>query len=108
VLTASVLFPAITAGQIVAIFAACGAVSVVACAWVLIRRRAAASAGGAASVGTAGDAALRNTWRMPPLAELGGPVVSRARKLGLTALRGYLAIAMIMVILKIVLMATAH
>jgi Mn2+/Fe2+ NRAMP family transporter len=108
VLTASVLFPAITAGQIVAIFVACGAVSVVACAWVLIRRRAAGSAVGAPSLGPAGDAALRNTWRMPPLAELGGPVVSRARKLGLTALRGYLAIAMIMVILKIVLMATAH
>jgi hypothetical protein len=60
------------------------------------------------AAGTAADPALRDTWRMPPLAELGRPMVSRARKLGLTALRGYLAIAMIMVILKIVLMATAH
>jgi hypothetical protein len=34
-------------------------------------------------------------------------VVSRARKLGLTALRGYLAIAMIMVIVKVVMLA-AH
>jgi hypothetical protein len=45
---------------------------------------------------------------MPPLAELGRPVVSRARNLGLTALRGYLAIAVVMVIVKVVLMATAH
>jgi Mn2+/Fe2+ NRAMP family transporter len=111
VLTASVLYPAITAGQMVVIFAACGAVSVVACAWVLIRRRAAGAVlAGAVLAGAASarDAAmLRDNWRMPPLAELGGPVVSRARKLGLTALRGYLAIAMIMVIVKIVLMA-AH
>jgi len=44
---------------------------------------------------------------MPPLGELGAPVVSRARKLGLTALRAYLAIAMIIVIVKVVMMA-AH
>jgi NRAMP (natural resistance-associated macrophage protein)-like metal ion transporter len=108
VLTASVLFPAITAGQIVTIFAACGAVSVVACAWMLIRRRAAGSAAGAGLAGTAVDAALRDSWRMPPLAELGTPVVSRARKLGLAALRGYLAVAMVMVVLKVVLLAVAH
>jgi Mn2+/Fe2+ NRAMP family transporter len=121
VLTASVLFPAITAGQMVAIFAACGAISVVGYAWVLIRRRAAlANAGsaaavsagavsaGAVSAAAAGDAAWRYSWRMPPLAELGAPVLGRARKLGLAALRGYLAIAMIMVIVKVVLMATAH
>jgi hypothetical protein len=47
----------------------------------------------------------RNTWRMPPLSELGAPVVSRGRKLFLTALRGYLAIAMVMVIVKVVLIA---
>ena len=41
------------------------------------------------------------------LSELGAPVVSRGRKLFLTALRGYLAIAMIMVIVKVVLIA-AH
>ena len=51
------------------------------------------------------SAADRDMWRMPPLAELTAPVVSGARKLGLTALRAYLAIAMILVIVKIVLMA---
>jgi hypothetical protein len=43
---------------------------------------------------------------MPPLSELGAPVVSRGRKMGLTALRVYLAIAMIMIIVKVVMIAT--
>ena len=41
------------------------------------------------------------------LSELGVPVISRGRKLGLTALRAYLAIAMVMVIVKVVMIA-AH
>jgi NRAMP (natural resistance-associated macrophage protein)-like metal ion transporter len=100
VLTASVMFPAITAGQMIAIFAACAAVSVTAGAGMLLRRR-----GGAASEVNSVTAADRNTWRMPPLAELGTPVISTTRKVGLAALRGYLFIAMILVIVKIVLLA---
>ena len=45
---------------------------------------------------------------MPPLAMLSKPVLSTGRKLGLTALRAYLAIAMILVIVKIVQVALAH
>jgi hypothetical protein len=44
---------------------------------------------------------------MPPLNMLSKPVMSTGRKLGLSALRSYLAIAMILVIVKIVLLA-AH
>jgi Mn2+/Fe2+ NRAMP family transporter len=101
VLTASVMFPSITSGQIIAIFAVCAAVTAVTGAGMLLRRR-----------GRAADAdtdpfvtADRNTWRMPPLAELGTPAVSATRKIGLTALRGYLFIAMILVIVKIIVMA---
>jgi hypothetical protein len=50
----------------------------------------------------------RDTWRMPPLALLARPVMSRTRKLGLAALRSYLAIAMILVIVKIVQVALGH
>jgi Mn2+/Fe2+ NRAMP family transporter len=101
VLTASVVFPAITARQMVMVFAACAAVSVLAGGWMLARRRQAPLA--------APVYANPGTWRMPPLSLLGAPVVSRARKLGLTALRGYLAIAMILVIVKIVEVAiSAH
>jgi Mn2+/Fe2+ NRAMP family transporter len=101
VLTASVMFPSITSGQIVGIFAGCAAVSVLTGAVVLLRRRARTPDADAESFA----AADRDTWRMPPLAELGTPVVSATRKIGLTALRGYLFIAMILVIVKIVLLA---
>jgi hypothetical protein len=45
------------------------------------------------------------SWRMPPLAELPAPVITGARKWGLMGLRGYLAVAMIGVVVKIVLLA---
>jgi Mn2+/Fe2+ NRAMP family transporter len=100
VLTASVMFPSMTAGQMIAIFAACAAVSAATGAVILLRRR-----GGAVSDVNSVTAADRDTWRMPPLAELGTPVFSATRKVGLAALRGYLFIAMILVIVKIVLLA---
>jgi Mn2+/Fe2+ NRAMP family transporter len=106
VLTASVLFPAITSRQIFALIVGCAALSALGGIWMLARRRTAG-----ATRRPDEDAVLamdRDTWRMPSLSELGAPVLSRARKLGLTALRGYLAIAMIMVIVKIIEVAVAH
>jgi hypothetical protein len=44
----------------------------------------------------------RDNWRMPPLNTLTTPLLSRGRKLGLSALRCYLAVAMILVIVKVV------
>jgi Mn2+/Fe2+ NRAMP family transporter len=81
ILTASVLFPAITAGQIFAIMACCGAVTALA----------------------AGD-----NWRMPPLSLLQRPVMSAGRKIGMGALRLYLGAAMVLVIVKIVQLAIGH
>ncbi len=54
------------------------------------------------------DRADRATWRMPPLTMLSAPVMSAGRKMGLTALRAYLAIAMILVIIKITQIALGH
>jgi Mn2+/Fe2+ NRAMP family transporter len=111
VLTASVIFPAITGTQILAIMAGCLAVSVLAGIWMLAHRRHAAGTPAALAEVLAedtADVADRDTWRMPPLSELSAPVISRARKLGLTALRSYLAVAMIMVIVKIVETALGH
>jgi Natural resistance-associated macrophage protein len=48
------------------------------------------------------------SWRMPPLSELPTPVIKGVRRIGLLGLRGYLAIAMIMVIVKIVETALGH
>ena len=44
----------------------------------------------------------RDTWRMPPLARLERPKMSRQRKIGLMTLRGYLVVALALVVVKIV------
>jgi len=113
VLVASVMFPAITATQIIAIVAGCAVVALTAVCWLGargiqgIRRRG--RSGPPDADGFDGVAqADRMLWRMPPLAELAVPKITGARRIGLIALRGYLAVAMVMVVLKVVLMAVAH
>jgi Mn2+/Fe2+ NRAMP family transporter len=103
VLTASVLFPKITSGQIVIILISCGATSVLAGAFALIRRLR------TTSVATLPvDRSGRMTWRMPPLALLDRPVMSTGRKLAMSGMWLYLAIAMILVIVRITELALAH
>ncbi len=104
ILTASVLFPAISAGQITAIMAGCGAAALAAAAYAVIRRRRAGVFADAAIPERAG----RESWRMPPLMLLQRPVMSTGRKIGMAALRLYLAAAMILVIMKIVRLALGH
>jgi len=140
VLTASVMYPAVTAHQIFAIMAGCVAVAAGIGGFALVHGRrprvaAAALADAAleaeidAGLGAGLDADLdldaveamgkgtdggavpavdKMSWRMPPLSELSVPAITGARRIGLIGLRGYLAIAMVMVIVKIVLLATAH
>jgi Mn2+/Fe2+ NRAMP family transporter len=120
VLTASVMFPAITASAIFAIMGTCAAVALAGGGFALAaaRRRSragAAAAGGVGTGGTGGGAAAgalspadKLNWRMPPLDELQAPVIRGARRVGLLGLRGYLAIAMIMVVVKIVEAALGH
>jgi Natural resistance-associated macrophage protein len=103
VLTASVLFPAITAGQIVGIMAACGAAALLVGGYALARRL---RRGGPAA--TPPDRTGRESWRMPPLVRLQRPAISAGRKIGLGALRLYLAVAMILVAVKIVQLALGH
>ena len=103
ILTASVLFPAINAGQIAAIMAACGVAGLLAGGYALARRL---RAGVPASPPVASGG--RDSWRMPPLALLERPVMSTGRKIGMAALRLYLAAAMILVIVKIVRLALGH
>jgi Mn2+/Fe2+ NRAMP family transporter len=156
VLTASVMFPSITASAIFAIMAACAGVAVAGGGFALVHARRSARAtalaeaaeltevaelteaelgttalGAAALAGpadqsgavlaepprteselAAAGAAIvpvdKLSWRMPPLSELPAPVIRGARRIGLLGLRGYLAIAMIMVIVKIVETALGH
>jgi hypothetical protein len=100
VLTASVLFPSITERQILDICGSCAVVSVAAGGWTLFRSLRVHST-------VEVDRRDRESWRMPPLNMLSKPIMSTGRKIGLTVLRSYLAIAMILVIVRIVQLALA-
>jgi len=54
------------------------------------------------------DRAGKESWRMPPLALLQRPEVPVVRKIGMTTLRLYLAVATILVVVKIVQLMLAH
>jgi hypothetical protein len=103
VLTASVLFPAITAGQIEVILTSCVGASLLTGGFALARRL---RTGSAASLPI--DRSGRASWRMPPLTLLDRPVMSTGRKIGMSALRVYLAIAMVLVIVRIAELALTH
>ena len=49
-----------------------------------------------------------NTWQMPPLEELERPVWGLPRKIGMFTLRAYLLIAVILLVVKTVQIATGH
>jgi Mn2+/Fe2+ NRAMP family transporter len=103
ILTASVLFPAISARQILDIMIACGAAGVLGAGYVVSRRLRAAE-----SAAVPVDRSGRENWRMPPLHLLERPTMPTSRKLGIGALRLYLAIATILVIVKIAELALGH
>jgi hypothetical protein len=50
----------------------------------------------------------KHTWRMPPLEKLTKPVWSLTRKVGMLMLRAYLVIAVILLIVKVIQLATGH
>ncbi|MBV9417709.1 MAG: divalent metal cation transporter [Solirubrobacterales bacterium] len=54
------------------------------------------------------DTFARKTWTMPPLELLERPVWSRTRKIGMITLRGYLVIAVLMLILKAIEISVGH
>jgi NRAMP (natural resistance-associated macrophage protein)-like metal ion transporter len=103
ILTASVLDPGITARQMAVILGGClGAALLGLLLTVAWRMRSGTLA--AAPVDRSG----RENWRMPQLALLRRPEVPLGRKVGLTVLRSYLAVATILVAVKIVQLALAH
>jgi NRAMP (natural resistance-associated macrophage protein)-like metal ion transporter len=119
ILTASVLFPSIGSSAILGILGGGVALGVAIGGYLLTRSRRQAhrdrAAGGTLpGTGTGTDAAMtaaragRATWRMPPLAELPAPVLSVQRKVGLIVLRGYLLVAVALVVVKIVEVSLGH
>jgi NRAMP (natural resistance-associated macrophage protein)-like metal ion transporter len=103
ILTASVLDPGITARQIVTILACCCGAAVLGAlavgAWRL-------HTGTLATAPV--DRAGRENWRMPQLALLTRPRVPLGRKIGMSILRSYLAVATVLVAVKIIQLALGH
>jgi hypothetical protein len=101
VLTASVLFPGIAARQILGIVLGCAVAALAVGGWALTR-----------SLRTRSSVELerrdRESWRMPPLNMLSKPVMSPGRKAVLAVLGSYMAIAMILVVIRIVQLAIGH
>jgi Mn2+/Fe2+ NRAMP family transporter len=103
ILTASVLYPGITAGQMLGIMAAFGGTGLLLAGYATARRL---RTGALAAVPI--DRTGRDSWRMPPLALLTRPPVPAPQRIGMTALRLYLAMATVLVIVKIVQLAIGH
>ncbi|HTQ93188.1 MAG TPA: divalent metal cation transporter, partial [Streptosporangiaceae bacterium] len=100
VLTASVVVPGITGRQILGIIVGCLTAAVAVGGWTLLRSL---RAGSPVEV----DRRDRENWRMPPLNVLSKPVMSAGRKVTLAVLGSYMAIAMTLVIVRIIQMALA-
>lgn len=101
VLTAGVLFPDMGSDAILGILIGGAVLSAVAGAVFLIYRRIQPAAPSPDTV----DRSQRLTWRMPPVALLAAPKLSTGHRIGLTVLRTYLLIAMILVIVRVVQLA---
>ena len=104
VLTAGVLFPDMSSAVILGILVGgLGLFAAVGVALVAYRRYRPA-----AHVAETLDRSNRGTWRMPPLTLLEAPKLSTGSRIGLTVLRTYLLIAMILVIVRVVQLALGH
>jgi Mn2+/Fe2+ NRAMP family transporter len=106
VLTGSVLDRNITAGQIEAILGGCAAVALAFGAWMGVKALRARRAPG--HVAETVDRSGRDTWRTPPLGELGQVRFSTGTRVGLAVLRTYLAVATVLVAVKLASMMLGH
>jgi hypothetical protein len=98
ILTISTLVPSIDVKQLAAVTGvALGASLAAVAAFVLVGRRMRRP-----ETAPAYEAAEKRTWTMPPLALLEPATLSSTRKIGLAALRGYLLIAAILLVVKTV------
>jgi hypothetical protein len=104
VLTASVLYPAITGQQILAFLGVSSAVAlVVALSVAVLKRRRGIPAAEAI------DRSQQSTWRMPPLDQLPGGGLTPIKRVWMGVLRAYLLIAAGLVLVRIAqLVSSGH
>ena len=99
ILTASVLFPGITGGQIVEVLFGGSALGLLIGGYLAVRARQ------RRRITDPAETEDRDTWRTPALHLLAKPIMSSQRKIGLITLRGYLLVAFALVIVKIIQVA---
>jgi NRAMP (natural resistance-associated macrophage protein)-like metal ion transporter len=99
ILMASTVFPSIDVGQLLIYLSLALAVGLAGMALYALRSRPRAAA--AAFLGN-GSAERRNTWTMPPLTLLERPAFSPGRRAAMLLLRGYLVLAVLLLIVKTV------
>ncbi|MDE2287269.1 MAG: Nramp family divalent metal transporter [Burkholderiales bacterium] len=105
ILTASVLFPDISGQAIIGILVGGTALALAGYAGTMALRKlrpGAAASDDEASVPVQDIESQRATWRMPPLDQLPAPKLSLANRLWMGVLRGYLVIAVGLVIVKVI------
>jgi hypothetical protein len=100
ILIASILFPNITSTQIIGILLGGMVIGLIMGSVLLFQRRRRKEQLTVNDV--LAEVVDRDTWRMAPLNSLRRPVMSTQRKIGMITLRGYLGVAFLMVIFKIV------
>ena len=107
ILTVSVLFPDATNAQVILGIMGGGGVVAAIAALVIM----ALSKNGGIESSTeevAGETMSRDTWRMPPLAQLAPAKLSLAAKTWMGALRLYLVVAVALVLFRVVMLATGN
>jgi NRAMP (natural resistance-associated macrophage protein)-like metal ion transporter len=97
ILVATTVFPNVDVGTLsvalaAALLVALGAAGV----FFAVRRPTVAGA----TAATAAPRSYRDSWRMPPITLLGRPAWSRGRLVGMWALRGYLVVAVLLLLVK--------
>ncbi|MFM0741353.1 divalent metal cation transporter [Paraburkholderia xenovorans] len=108
ILTASVLYPDITGEAIVEVLVGGTLMAVVGyAATVIVRKLRSAPAANANHERTIAKEA-RDTWRMPPLEDLPAPQLTLSKRVWMGVLRGYLIVAVCLVIVKVVQMTLLH
>jgi len=106
ILAATTLFPSVDARRLSMALGVLLMVSLLATGAVQIWRRRSTST--TERIPSGYSKPDRMTWRMPPLDTLPKPVWSTTRKIGMLTLRGYLVIAALLMIVKIVELAIGH
>ena len=110
ILMASVLFGSVSSTSVTGILAAAVAVGVVAATVIGVRgwRRRRGGLAPAAHPGKLMDAKTKENWRMPPLAMLAPVRMSTGRRVAMLAMWAYIALAFVLVIVRIIELAIGH